>query len=343
MKSLKAIILAAGIAKRLQPLSLKKPKALFPVANLTVIERVIRLLESFGIQEAIINLHSRGDQIEEFLGDGSNRGISLFYSWEKKLLGTAGAIAKTRDFFGDETFLVINSDILTSINLKEAFDFHQRKEALATLVLTKADVTEYGAVRFDEEGYVRSLLEKPLKSEAKFEAVYTGLAFFEPRVFKYIPRGYVSFAEIILKLLDKGQKVCGFLADGYWQDIGTPERYFKANWDILDRKVEAEIPGVEVEKGIWIQKGVQINARAQLFAPVVIGSGAIIEAKVELGPYVIVGDNSFLDIESVIKKSIIWNDVFIGKNTILEKCIVENGFTINPLTKSHDTILSASL
>ncbi|MDP3014478.1 MAG: NDP-sugar synthase, partial [Candidatus Subteraquimicrobiales bacterium] len=158
--------------------------------------------------------------------------------------------------------------------------------------------------------------------------------------FKYIPRGFVSLAEVIHSLLKKGQKVYGYLSDDYWLDIGTPERYTMANWDILDSRVGLEIPGTEIEKGVWIQKGAQLNTRVQFFAPVVIGAGVIIRAKAELGPYVVVGADSFIDIECVIRKSILFNDVFVGKDTLLERCIVEDNFTINPLFEGRDIILT---
>ncbi|MDP3013684.1 MAG: nucleotidyltransferase family protein, partial [Candidatus Subteraquimicrobiales bacterium] len=177
------MVLAAGLATKLKPLSLKKPKALFPVANLTSIERVIKLIDGYGFKEAVVNLHSQGEQIEEFLGGGSRYGISLSYSWEKKIMGTAGALAKARNFFDNETFLVINSDVLTTINLKKALDFHRNREALATLILTRADTSEYGAVGIDEEERIKSFLGKSYNLPVqglKSEAVYTGIAFFEP-------------------------------------------------------------------------------------------------------------------------------------------------------------------
>jgi NDP-sugar pyrophosphorylase family protein len=240
---MKAMVLAAGQGTRLRPVTDGKPKALVPVAGRPMIEYALLLLRYYEIREIIINLHHFGEQIEKHLGDGRQLGLELSYSIEPELLGTGGGLLKARPFLQDETFIVINTDVLIDLNLSELIAFHRQMSAAATLVLRpdeKAD--QYGSMDVDVEGRIYRFLETKAPTSSApptRKLMFTGVQIFEPKVFGYMDAGeaaqkFSTTMQTYPRMLQAGEALYGFCFEGFWQDLGTVER-IKSVEDSLTR------------------------------------------------------------------------------------------------------------
>jgi len=163
---LKAMIMAAGVGSRLMPLTLDIPKPMVPMANRPLMEIIVDLLAEHGISEMIANLHYHADAIEDYFGDGKRFGVSMSYSPEKELMGTAGGV-KLCEWFLDDTFIIVSGDALTDIDLSALVAEHRAQGALATIALKEVrEVEQFGVVVCDEKGRIERFQEKPRPEEA---------------------------------------------------------------------------------------------------------------------------------------------------------------------------------
>ncbi len=235
----KAMILAAGLGTRLRPLTNTTPKALIQLQGHPLIAYSLRLLKKFGIQEVLINLHHLGELIEKELGNGRKFGMKITYSWEPHVLGTGGGLKKAEPFFEGKPFLLMNSDILIDLNLKELLQFHRRKKSLATMVVRPKEAdSSFTPIQLDRSNRVLAIGDEPVKKQAH-EVMFTGLQILEPAFLKYIP----SDQEACLirngynPALKNSEKIYGMPYEGYWNDIGTLDRYRQAELDLSSGKV----------------------------------------------------------------------------------------------------------
>jgi NDP-sugar pyrophosphorylase family protein len=231
---MKAMILAAGLGTRLRPLTDKVPKPLLPVAGLPLIAWNLLLLRQHGITEVIVNLHHLGEVIERELGDGSQFGLRLTYSREPVILGTGGGIKQAEPFFGEEPFLVLNGDTLLDLDLKLVARFHRDEGALATLVLREdPDVDRWGAVEMDGHRRVRSIAGRGRTADGPaLRRMFAGVHVMHPRLLRDVPRGRASsIIDAYVAAIEHGEAILGYDMQGYWSDVGTPERYAQAQRD----------------------------------------------------------------------------------------------------------------
>jgi NDP-sugar pyrophosphorylase family protein len=231
------MVLAAGQGTRLRPISDRTPKALVPVAGRPMIEYALLLLRHYGIRDIVINLHHFGQQIEAYLGDGGKLGVNIQYSQEPELLDTGGGLLKAKGFLQDDSFIVINPDALIDVNLAELFDFHRRKNSLATLVL-RPDVNadQYGSMDIDDSGRIYRFLDSRFDREptgALRKLMFTGVQVLEPKIFEYMEahgegQKFSTTKQTYPQILRAGQPLYGFCFAGFWQDLGTVERIKQA-------------------------------------------------------------------------------------------------------------------
>jgi len=219
---MKAFILAAGLGTRLRPLTFKKPKPLIEVYDRPVIDYVLEWLANQGIKEVIINLHYMPDMIKRHLGRGGEFGLKITYSYEKHILGTAGALKKKEKKL-KKTFLVTACDSLTNIDIKKAFVFHKNKKALATMILKKVrSPQKYGIIGLDGQKRVCQFLNKHKSEEPATKAVHTGIVILEPAALKYIPPNkFYGLERVYLQMLKKGDPLFGYLAGEFWHEVGS--------------------------------------------------------------------------------------------------------------------------
>ena len=235
-----ALILAAGFGTRLRPLTDTLPKPILPVGGRPIIEYTLRLLKRHGIADVVINLHHLGEKIKAALGDGSRYGMSITYAEEPEILGTGGAIQAAAPHFGAEGLLVINGDILVEIDLDAVVDFHRRKGGMATLVLREdPDIARYGAVEIDDaericnlRGQIEVAADLPRR-----QRMFTGIHLLTPAILPAIPTsGYCDIADVYIDLIRRGFPLFGQTMTGYWNDIGTPDRYHQAERDLQEAR-----------------------------------------------------------------------------------------------------------
>jgi len=234
---MKAMILAAGLGTRLRPLTDAVPKPLLPIAGRPLIVWNLLLLRQHGITEAIINLHHLGQLIEKEVGDGSRFGMRLAYSREPVILGTGGGIKQAEAFFGGDPFLVLNGDTLIELDLGDVVGFHARRGALATMVVREdPEVDRWGVVEVDDQQRVFSINGRG-RAEADSSArrtrrMFAGVHVMDSRLLRHVPLGRESsIIEAYVGEIARGERVLGYGMEGYWSDVGTPDRFAQAQRD----------------------------------------------------------------------------------------------------------------
>jgi len=244
----KAMILVAGEGTRLRPLTLDTPKVLLPIAGVPLIEHTLRWLKRHGIREVAINLYHLGDKIKAFLRDGSRFGIRVVYSEEKTLSGTAGGVKRMEHFFNG-TFIVVYGDNLTNFDLSDMIEFHRQRKAIATVVIFEVpNPREVGVVDLSPEGRILSFIEKPQSLIYHPPVLASGGVYvFEKIILSYIPdQGFFDFAcDVFPKLVELSSAVYGFKlkSTDYFIDIGTLDKYQKANNDVKAGKIRIRHEG----------------------------------------------------------------------------------------------------
>jgi mannose-1-phosphate guanylyltransferase / phosphomannomutase len=232
--------MAGGFGNRLHPFTRNRPKPMLPLINQPVLAHILDLLKRHHFSEVIIATHYLPEQIQDYFGDGRHRGMTLHYSVEELPLGTAGSVKNAQAYLDDEPFLVISGDIVTDINLSQVVQFHREKDALATLALTHvADPTQYGVVITDHAGHIRRYLEKPGHQQVISNFVNTGIYVLEPELLDDMqPNTACDFSyDIFPQMLNRNQALFGYLAEGYWRDMGTMQSYQQSLVDVRAGKV----------------------------------------------------------------------------------------------------------
>lgn len=299
----RAMILAAGLGERLRPITDKLPKPLIPVLDKPLIAHTITLLKKHGIEEIVINLHHLAGLIPAMLGDGSAYGVDITYSSEPTLLGTGGGLKKVESFFSGETFIVINGDILCDVNLSAAIEEHRTKGAMVTLVVRDRDYERFGLIEINEDGRVQRILNQGQKSEGLSPAMFTGVHIIEPELLGHLrsaPSCIVRTA--YLDLISENGPIYAYWHDGYWNDLGSPERYLSATMALLHGR--AKLSHVELPE--TVSSEAKLEGRVRVKPPVIIGNNVQIGAQSRIGPDVVIGDAATIAPESEIRESIVF-------------------------------------
>ena len=223
----KAMILAAGKGTRLRPLTNRMPKAMVPVDGRPLLEYTIELLREHGVWEMAVNLHAHADAITEHFGDGSRFGVSLTYSFEPELLGTAGAVKKLEEFLKDGPFYVVYGDVLTRLDLRSLLEHHRGCGAMATIALHEPDdVSRCGVVQQDENGWIISFIEKPGNGSTVDVWANAGIYVVEPALLQRMraepPQDFGR--DVFPELVGNGGGLAGFRSDAVFWDVGSAER-----------------------------------------------------------------------------------------------------------------------
>lgn len=329
---MKAVIMAGGSGTRLRPLTSHLPKPMVPVANKPMAEHIVALLKQHGFDDIVFTTHYLPKAISDYFSDGSEWGVKIGYSTEEgRPLGTAGCVKAIRDTL-DSTFLVISGDGLTDIDLSKAVAFHREKGSKATLVLKRVEnPLDYGVVITNNEGRIQRFVEKPGASEIFSDTVNTGIYILEPEVMLYVVMGREQdFSnDLFPLLLLRNEPLYGYVADGYWCDIGNLQMYRQAHKDVLDRKVKLNIGLPEIEPGIFVGEGSEIDSSVKLQAPVLIGHNCRIASEVQVEPYTVIGDNCLIQEKASLKQPIVWSNCYVASEASLRACIICDSCTIH--------------
>ena len=322
---MKAVVMAGGEGTRLRPMTSSMPKPLLPVVNRPIMEHVLRLLKRHGLTDTVVTVQFLASLVRNYFGDGEELGMSLHYANEDTPLGTAGSVKNAEAHLAGDGFLVISGDALTDIDLGALVEYHREKKALVTVCLTRVpDPLEFGITITDEQGRVERFLEKPTWGQVFSDTVNTGIYVMEPEVLDYIQAGeQVDWSgDVFPRLLAEGQPVYGYVAEGYWEDVGTHESYLKAQADVLTGKVQVEIDGFETAPGVWVAEGAEIDPTAVLKGPCYIGDYSKVEAGVEVREHTVIGSNVVVKAGAFLHRAVVHGNVYIGPQANLRGCVV---------------------
>jgi len=316
--------MAGGEGTRLRPLTSNQPKPLITLANRPMMEHVLRLLARHGFGEVVVTLAYHPQMIRTYFGDGSEFGVRIAYATEETPLGTAGSVRNAMAQL-DDTFLVIPGDILTDIDIAAVVDFHRRRGALATLALKSMEnPLDFGIVITHEDGAVERFLEKPSWGQVFSDTVNTGVYVLEPQVFDYIPEGQcVDFSENVFpKLLADGRAIGGYVAEGYWEDVGTVEAYLRAHRDILRGKVDMDLPGFRAAEGLWLGEGAEVDPGADIQGPAIIGDYCRVEANARIGADTVLGSNVVVRRDADLERAVVHDNTYLDEAVRVRGAVV---------------------
>jgi mannose-1-phosphate guanylyltransferase / phosphomannomutase len=322
--------MAGGEGSRLRPLTSSLPKPLVSVAGRPIMEHILLHLRRHQLRDVVATVQYMGASIRNYFGDGSEQGVALTYSVEDSPLGTAGSVILARQQLG-ETFVVISGDSLTDIDLGAAARFHRERKAIATIVLKPVpNPLEYGVVVVDEGGAVQRFIEKPSWGEVISDLANTGIYILDPAVFDFFRAGEVTdwSGDVFPRLLKEGEHVFGWIADGYWEDVGSHSAYIKANFDCLEGKVKVQLPGDRVGESTWIHPDAEIFEGARVDGPALIGAGAKVRAGAWINGPAVIGAYTTVDSGVKLSNSIVWDHSYIGLNSRLRGAVVCRSVTI---------------
>src|SRR6267143_2171596 len=281
-----------------------------PIVDKPCLGHIFELLKRHGIEDSFVTLQYLASVIQDSYGDGGGVGMRLRYSIEETPLGTGGSV---RQIAGDldGTFLVISGDALTDIDLSKVIAFHRERKAAVTLTLVHVpNPLEYGVVITAEDGRITKFLEKPSWGEVFSDTINTGIYVIEPRVLERFAVGEVfDFSkDLFPRLLAEGEPLFGYVAEGYWTDVGSIAEYARANADLLRGKVKGDGLGNELMPGVWTAGDVDINESAKLTGPIYLGEG------VKIGPHAeIVGRQCALKSRVILEEgSVIGDHTIVG-------------------------------
>jgi NDP-sugar pyrophosphorylase family protein len=336
---MKAILLAGGKGSRLRPLTIHTPKPIVPIFNRPFLHyQIDQLTQVPEIDEIVLSLNYQPRRIEEVFGDGKDLGINIRYVVEPAPLGTGGAVKYAGDKL-TESVVVFNGDVLTEIDLAAVIRLHRERKAKATIVLTPVDnPSAYGLVETDAEGNIQRFLEKPSPDQITTNRINAGIYVLEPDTFDRIP-SEVSWSierSYFPSLIERSETFVAYVYEGYWIDIGTPEKYRQVHRDIMDGRYAA-VPFRDAAPGHrWISPGARVEDGAVIEGPCFIDEGVLVKAGARVGPYSVIGRQTQIDEDAVVDGAIIWpnsrvsshavvRDALVGRNCHLGRNVAVNG------------------
>lgn len=279
-----ALVLTAGLGTRLRPLSDVRAKPAVPLAGKTVIRRILGWLKRSGVSHVVLNLHHRPESIAAEVGDGSDLDLTVRYSWEQPILGSGGGPRRALPLLERDTFLIVNGDTITNVDLQALAAAHAQSAAIVTLALTRErDCRRYGGVALDERGVVTEFVAK---GSARPAAHFVGVQVAHSAAFRDLPDSVPaeSFRDVYRSLLAaRPDSVRGVVCEADFYDVGTPADYLAASLAIARREGLRELPR---------------------------------------------GRRSIVDRSSRLIDTVVWDDVLVGRDCQLVRCIVADGVTI---------------
>jgi len=313
---MKAMVLTAGLGTRLRPLTLERAKPAIPLLEKPLVLHLITKLVEENVTGFRLNLHHLPNTIETIFHSLPWGDLPVSFSYESKILGTAGGLKANESFFDDETFLMANGDIVMEFPLKEALAFHRQNEALATLILyPQSPPYSYYPIRIDEACLLRNFKNACPGGDVRPETyVFTGIHILEPEIFSLIPPGipWEITDQVYSTALNEGAKILGFPVEGYWSDLGNPARYL----------------GTQEELLIWTGSAPQGH----------VSAGAAVSPESAVGQFASIGDGCVVEAGARIENSILWENIRVRKNCSVRNCIIGSDVVID--RDCSDTVIT---
>lgn len=322
----KAMVMAAGVGSRLDPLTQNIPKPLVPVLNKPVMDILLMKLKKFGVESVIANTHYLAEKIQERYSENSPVDIECTFLQEDELSGTAGGVKKCEFFFEDvEDFIVVSADGLHDADLEKIVKSHKESGCIATMAIVAVEheeVYKYGVVVPSKEFTVTEFQEKPPLEEAKSNYINTGIYVFNKKIFDFIPQGekYDFAKNVFPSLLEAGEKINVYRIYSYWSDIGTIDQYIQSNKDALARKVMIPEP----------------NIMRKFESVYTVGHKCTVDKTAVFKNNVVIGNNCTIGKNVVLDNVILWDGVVVEDNIELKNVVCANDTRIKSSIKGQN-------
>lgn len=350
---MRAIVLVGGEGTRLRPLTLRTPKALVPVLNRPLLERLLLHLRHHGVTAVTLAMTRRNEAVREALGDGRALDLRLTYAYEDTPLGSGGAIASAAaEWDGPPApFLVCNGDILTDLDITAMVAAHRARGAALTISLHQVeDPSPFGVVALEEDGRISRFVEKPPRAQAPSHWINAGTWLFEPALLAELDATQFNRVEdqLFPQLAQSGRGIYGFRWDGYWMDVGRPQQYRDVNLELAGGACPALLPDGWPPSGVATDEAT-IDLAAVIDPPVLLGAGTTVEPGAVLRGPVVAGAGCDIEAGTLVEQSVLWDGVSIGPRAIVRRSVLASGVTIEAgavvedAVLAHDTTVAAGL
>jgi mannose-1-phosphate guanylyltransferase len=326
----KAVVLVGGEGTRLRPLTLSTPKQMLPIVGVPMIERVLGQLADHGIDEAVLSLGYLPDAFLTAYPDGTAAGVRLFYATEPEPLDTAGAVRFAADYAGvDETFVVVNGDVLTDMDVSALVAFHREHGAEGTIALHPVDdPSAFGVVPTDAEGRVTAFVEKPPRDEAPTNQINAGTYVLEPSFLQRVASGRrVSIERETFPAMVRDGSLFARSDDAYWLDTGTPADYLQAHRDLVEgRRGTPPAPGAHRQRdGLWVNGSPKVEGA--VVGACYAGDGAVVAAgaRIEL---TVLGEESVVEEGATVSGSVLLAGARVAAGSTVSGSVLGPGATV---------------
>src|SRR5574344_706218 len=319
---IKAMVMAAGVGSRLDPLTKNLPKPLVPIANRPVMDILFENLSNIGVKEVIANTYYLSEQIVQRYKN-PKYGINFSHIKEETLSGTAGGVKKCQFFFDKgEDFLVLSADGLTNANLKLAIKSHKNSGAIASIGIKKVkkeEIPNFGVIVTDKNNFVTEFQEKPAIKDAKSDCINTGIYVFNYKIFDFIPQNtFFDFAKNVFpKLLENNIKINTFPVSEYWSDIGTLNQYLQSTKDLFDGKIK-----INHEKIVKTTNGKYISETE-------------IPQDTSINGFCTIGKNCTFGKNVTLENCILWDNISVKNDVALKNCMISSNNTLENSTENE--------
>jgi mannose-1-phosphate guanylyltransferase len=328
---MQAVILVGGEGTRLRPLTSTVPKPVVPLVDRPFITFMLEWLRQHGIDDVILSCGFLATSVRNVLGDGSALQMRLRFVEEPDPRGTAGAL-KFAESLLDESFVMLNGDVLTDLDLSEQIAQHERTGAKATLALVPvSDPTAYGLVHLHEDRSVRDFVEKPASDSIDTNLISAGAYVLSREILDLVPaeRNVSIEREVWPLLIGKG--LYGFPSEGYWLDIGSPERYLQGTFDIIEGNVQTAVRERLGRDWLAVDSAAQVLGR--VIPPAVIERGVRVAEGAHVGSLVVLAEDVSIGAGTTVERAVILNGAEIGEGCILRDCVVAAGCRVGAGTQ----------
>lgn len=335
---MKGVVLAAGEGRRLDPLTLTRPKQILPVAGHPLLEVILNGLKQAGIREVLLIVSHFKEKIIDLFGEGDALGLELEYAVQPRALGTANAIGLAEEFVGQENFIATNGDVLTnSRNYSKLIEYHNKRKCKATIGLAEvSDTSMYSVVKRDTKERITDITEKPRPDEVTGNLASSGIMVLSPDIFDAIektPRSRRNEYEItdsIQIMINENDVVYGYVLSDYWIDIGCPWDLLEAN-KILLKKEELEVEG-KIESGAVLVGPVGVKSGATIRSGSYIEGPSLIDEMADIGPNCYIRPNTYIG-----------KECRIGNACEIKNCMILDGTHIAHLSYVGDSIIGENV
>jgi len=332
------VVLAGGKGMRLRPLTEMRPKPFVPILGRPCIDYALDLYDSIGITDVMMTTFYMPEMLISHLGGGLSRNMRLVYSIEDEAMGTAGGIAKVRNFINDP-FVVVSGDLFVDADLSDLVSFHKKSGAAVTMALTEvANPVEYGIVGLDDDGRIDRFKEKPSEEEVFSNLINAGIYVIEPEVLDKVPEGRkFDFSRDLFPILREEGTLFGRKLDGIWMDIGRPEDLLRANREEASKKLREADGDVEKSglihpdaridgtvKGVsYIAKGVTVEREATVEDSFILAGSRIGRASSVTNSLLL--DGTLLAKRCTVRDTILGAGTKVENDSKLEECVLGDG------------------